>query len=201
MTVDTETGTCRFREDEDGDAFVVAAPFVCLVMFMMMALLFNAGMLAQKRHEVQIMADSAARAGTLAVDRTYAVRDAFGYHVYTELDPRQAQENALSVIDAYMEANYPSGKGLAVYGMSANDTGSHTYPEYSSRDGEYHERHMTRQQSYYNGSSSVELYARVPGIWTDILGMRERYDIKAYGCAQAGGNAVDRGSGRRLGGR
>ena len=179
----------KFREDEEGSAMLVSAPLLILLLLMLVAMILNIGFIAQKRNELQIVADCASRAGAQAVreDRMTSVKDAYGWHVYVELDPSAARNNIFSVIRAYQEANYRSTSGFTVNAVDTSPTMGHLYPEYNAAIGEYVYRSMTPSEIYYNGNCAVELSGTVETLLPWLLGLPERDPLRAYSATQAGG--------------
>lgn len=175
-----------------GSALLSVTPVLCLLFLILAAIVLNAGFLAQKKHELQIIADCAARAGAQAVNdgKCYVVKDDYGWHAYVELDPVGARNNIYRVINAYLSENYKTTSGFTVNTVDWTPVTGHTYPEYDAAAGGYRWREMEAYEMYYNGNCAVELSGTVHTFLSTLSGMEESYPLHAYSAAQAGGRAV-----------
>ena len=185
-----------FKNDETGGGLLVMTPFFCLLFIMLTALVLTVALWAQRRQTVQMMADCASRAGTLAIDKQYAVLESDGkYHVYTELDPTKANENAAKVLQAF------DTNGFDVQVIDYNPVTTNVAvprekyaifdsPEWSSRDHKYYRKVLTKQEQYYNGDFSVYMYANVHGIWEDLLDLSNNHPITVYSQSMCTGDVV-----------
>ena len=174
-----------FRKDETGGALLVATPFFTVLFMLLVALIFNVAIWLERRQELQYIADSASRAGTLAIDKKFPVYESNGkYHVYCMLDPSKAQSYADKVLNA-SKANL---KGIEITKEQKQPSG-YKSPEWSSYDHKYHDKYLTVKEQYQNGDFAIYLEADVEGVWTKFLEVDKEITVKAYAQAMASGTA------------
>ena len=178
----------EFRKNEEGSALLATLPFMIILFVTFLALVFNVAVLTYKRQQLQIIADSASRAGTLAIREEYAVKESNGkYHVYIELDEDKADANATRVI----EESKRYLKGAQINSYAFNPEGSNfVYPEWSSKAHKYNEKPLSTHKQYFNGNFSVLMDSDAHGVWEDLLGLGHKFDITTYSSSAARGSAA-----------
>lgn len=192
----------EFWEDEAGDGVLVMFPLFTVVMIMMYCLVLNAMIWSHERNTFQIIADSASRAGAVAVSKTYAIkeRNGFGlgdYHVYSELNRLEAEHLSQTVIDAY-EKHYegqakPISKVLTVKKNPVIDEFGRSVPviTWSSRSFSYYETSLPTDKQYKNGTFGVEMTGIVRGYFTGLLKIKDTLDIAVYSQSAARASVKD----------
>lgn len=178
--------------EEDGGTVLIMGPYLMVSMFLFLVLFINSMVFATKRNQLQIMADSISRAGTLAVEKSYAVRERTGhgygdYHVYVELKEDKARELAGRMIEAYE----PILEGVTITRIEANPTGPFTFPVWNSRRFRYEERPLTYEKQYKNGNFSVKLSARLDAATKGFFGgVMDVADTEVYSQSMAIGQLI-----------
>ena len=169
--------------DESGGTVLIMAPYMIGLMFLFMVLFINSMILATKKNQIQIMADSASRAGALAIEKSYAVRERTGYglndyHVYNELNEARAKELAGRVLEAYE----PRLRGITVEEVEENPSGDgYTFPVWNNRRFRYEEKTLTSQKQYKNGNFSLRVKARLEAVAKGFFGgILDQVEIDIY---------------------
>ena len=176
----------EFIFDDEAMGITVAAPWIIFLCFLLMVLVFNLLLWHLQKEQLQIVADSASRAGTLAVAKEYATREGGQYHVYVELDPGEANSNAAEVVDAYRDVLGPTDIEYVAYNPSIAGV---TYPVWSQRTRSYFQSPLSPYDQYFNGNFSVYLRGRIRGIWANALGLSDNFDIQTFSSSHARGSA------------
>lgn len=172
----------KILADDSGGTVLIMGPYLMLGMFLFLVIFVNHMVFATKRNQVQIMADSMSRAGALAVQKSYAVRERTGhgygdYHVYVELEERKAKELAARV----MEAWEPVLKGVTVTRVEENPVGEYTFPVWNSHKFRYEEKPLSYEKQYKNGNFSVKITARLDALMKGYFGgVMDDVDIEVY---------------------
>jgi len=179
-------------EDETGDGLVVYFMLMSVISFMMLCLMLNFMNWNSERNGLQIMADSASRAGTVAISKSYPIRERNGhgladYHVYTELNQAEAGDLSDLVIDSYTKKL----KLAEVTKVEKNPIGGFTVPVWNSKTFQYDERSISTQKQYKNGNFSVLVEGKIKSIWPGLLGVKEELDVEVYSQSAARGKVTD----------
>ncbi|XBX10720.1 hypothetical protein QMP26_41200 (plasmid) [Enterocloster clostridioformis] len=178
-------------KDKSGGTVVVMAPYMVLMIFLTMVLFINHMVLATKRNQIQIMADSASRAGALAVEKSYAVRERTGYglgdyHVYNELNEEHAKVLSRMVMEQYE----PLLSGITIERVEENPVGF-TFPVWNNRKFRYEEKPLSSQKQYKNGNFSLRIQAKLEAAAKGYFGgVMDTVDIDVYSQSTAKGTLV-----------
>lgn len=168
--------------DDSGGTVLIMAPYMIGIMFLFMVMYINGMILATKKNQMQIMADSASRAGALAVEKSYAVRETTGhgykdYHVYNELNDEKARELSGRIIEQYQSHVL---KGVTVTQTEENPVG-YTFPVWNNRKLRYEEKPLSSQKQYKNGNFSLRVFARLDAAAKGLFGeVMDTVDIEIY---------------------
>lgn len=177
----------KARQEEDG-GLIVTVPFLIIIVVMLTALIFCVAIWAQKKQQLQIMADCAARAGALAIEEQIPVlEDNHTYHVYTRLNRAEANSNAMEVLGSF------DMKGMTIVDYRFNPERAEGVvfdtPVWSSTNHKYYQKTVTTEKQYHNGNFAVYLKASLQGIWEDLLGLSKEPSVSAYAQAMSTGSA------------
>lgn len=170
-----ERNTTHLRErisEEEGGATIMAMAYVFLGAILMLFLV-DMMWLCHNRYQVQLMCDAATRAGTLAVEKSYAVRERSGhglgdYHVYTELDPDEVDRNVEKIIEAY-KGDF-SKIQIGDYYINEKGTNSTVW---NNKTFSYEEKPLSKEKQYLNGVVNIRLEATHTFLSPDISGHQE----------------------------
>lgn len=168
--------------DDSGGTVLIMAPYMIGIMFLFMVMYINSMVLATKKNQIQIMADSASRAGALAIEKSYAVRETTGhgyndYHVYNELNDQRAKELSRHIIEQYQSHIL---KGVTITQTEANPIG-YTFPVWNNRKLKYEEKPLSSQKQYKNGNFSIRVYAKLDAAARGFFGgVMDAVDIELY---------------------
>lgn len=176
--------------DEDG-ATLVLMPFIVVIAFSFFILMFNVMWSSQNRYHIQLMCDSATRAGTQAVEYSYAVRERTGhgygdYHVYTELNEGTADNNVKMILDAYKD----DINGFQMDEFHINESGT-TSPVWNSRIFDYETESINSEKQYQNGVVNLRIKAKIPTIMPEMFGGDKQMEIEHFSQSVARGNVTD----------
>lgn len=155
--------------EEDGAVTIMAIAFVFIGMILLMFLI-DMMWLCHNRYQVQLMCDAATRAGTLAVEKFYAVRERRGYglgdyHVYTELDPDEADRNAAKIIEAYK----PDFSKIKIGDYYINEKGTDS-TVWNNKTFSYEVKPLSKEKQYLNGVVNIRLEATHTFLIPDVSG-------------------------------
>lgn len=172
-------------ENEEGGFTLLMLPVILVTGTLIVALIFNIMIMNGKKNEIQIMADSATRAGSLAVKYSFAVKERSGhgwgdYHVYTQLDENLAKELSSQVIQEFQHHS-PT---LIIDSIEENPIGFKV-PVWNSRNFNYDEKVLSPDKQYKNGNFSMLVNGRVDGVWGGLLGIPNEIPIKIYSQSSA----------------
>lgn len=182
----------RILQSDDGGTLLVMGPYLMVSMFLFLVIFINSMVFATKRNQLQIMADSASRAGTLAVAKSYAVRERTGhgygdYHVYVELDGEKARSLAAKVLDAYE----PILHGVTVTRIEVNPTDHYTFPVWNSHKFQYDEKPLSYEKQYKNGNFSLKVAAKLEAATKGFFGgAMDVADVEVYSQSTAIGRLI-----------
>lgn len=176
--------------DEEG-ATLLLMPFVVVLAMSFFMMMFNVMWLSQNRYHTQLMCDSATRAGTQAVEYSYAVRERTGhgygdYHVYTELNKSKANSNVNKILDAYKN----DIKGFELEEVHINESGT-TSPVWNSRIFEYEEEAINSEKQYQNGVVNLRIKAKIPAVSSAMYGGDDTMEIEHFSQSVARGTVTD----------
>lgn len=179
----------RLLKNEDGGTVLIMAPYLVGIMFLFLVLYVNGMTFAMKRNQAQIMADSASRAGALAVSKTYAIRERKGhgygdYHVYSELEASRAKELANRVLDSYE----PLLKGVVITKIQENPSDGYTFPVWNSRRFSYEEKPLSYEKQFKNGNYSLKLNLKFNAVTKGFFsGVMDTAETEIYSQSSARG--------------
>lgn len=181
----------NFIDDEAGDGLLVLYPYIALIGVMMFSLVFNVMLWNLEKNGIQIMADSASRAGAVAIKKSYAIRERTGhglddYHVYTELNEAEAEQLADKVINTYTKHL----KLAEVTQVQKNPVENFTFPVWNSSTFQYDDRSLSTQKQYKNGNFSIHVKGKVKSVWHGLLGVKEELDVEIYSQSAARGKVT-----------
>lgn len=180
---------CRLMKEEEGGIILIMAPYLVGIMFLFLVLYVNGMTFAMKRNQAQIMADSASRAGALAVGKTYAIRERKGhgygdYHVYTELEASRAKELANRVLASYE----PLLKGVEVTRIEENPSEGYTFPVWNSRRFRYEEQPLSYEKQFKNGNYSLKINVKIDAVTKGFFsGVMDSAEAEVYSQSTARG--------------
>lgn len=186
------TKVMRFFKDERGGAIIILGPYLVGIMFLMAVLFLNSLIFSYKKDRLQILADSASRAGALAVSKSYAVRERTGhgyddYHVYTELDSTRAIDLSTRIVDD----SRSKSKGIELIEIEENPSGDYMFPVWNNRRFCYEDKNLNTVRQYKNGNFSIRLLANVEtpikGFFGGIMDAR---NIEIYSQSMAKGKVI-----------
>jgi len=180
-----------FMADETGDGLLVLFPVLALLGMMMFALMMNFMIWNTEKNGIQIMADSASRAGTVAISKSYAIRERTGhgledYHVYTELNEAEAENLSEQVIEGYKKHI----KLAEVTQVDYNPVENFTFPVWNSNTFRYDNRPLSTKKQLKNGNFSVYVKGRVKSIWPRLLGVKDELEVEIYSQSAARGTVT-----------
>lgn len=176
-------------QNEDGVISLII-PTTILWLMMLFFMVWNLMYASGNRYHVQLMLDSASRAGSLAVKYSYGIKERNGhgldnYHVYTELDEAQADQNALSVIEEYKNDMI----GIHIDEVEMNPSGI-TSPIWNYRRFKYDEREISHKKQYKNGNFTVRVRGKVDCIGLEFLHLDKDIPIEMYSQSVAKGKVT-----------
>ena len=177
--------------EETGGAITIMFPFLVVISVMMFALMMNMMNWNSKRNEIQVMADSASRAGALGVSSSYAVKERSGhgfddYHVYFELD----KEEADSLADVVLNAFGSKITGTEIIDIEKNPVYTYKFPVWNSNTFSYDQRSLSSEKQYKNGNYSVLINSEIDSVWPKLLGVPEKLNVKIYSQSTARGKVT-----------
>lgn len=184
---------CYLKErlsDEEG-ATLIMMPFIIVLAFSFFMLMFNVMWMSQNRYHIQLMCDSATRAGTQAVEYSYAVRERTGhgygdYHVYSELNEDRADANVNKILDAYKN----DINGFIMEEVHINESGT-TSPVWNSRIFEYEDESITSEKQYQNGVVNLRIKAKIPMVEPEMFGADKMTEIEHSSQSVARGSVTE----------
>ena len=177
-------------KDEEG-ATLMIMPFIMVLAMSFFMMMFNVMWLSQNRYHVQLMCDSATRAGTQAVEYSYAVRERTGhgygdYHVYTELNKSKANSNVNKILNAYKD----DINGFTLEEVHINESGT-TSPVWNSRIFEYEDEAINSEKQYQNGVVNLRIKAKIPAVAAATYGGNDTMEIDHFSQSVARGSVTD----------
>lgn len=181
-------------EDEKGAASIILFPAICILAIMMLSMLFNVMWLSQNKYHTQLMLDSASRAATLAVGYTYVVDERKagqeylgldGYHLYLELDEKEAKQNANKIIERYK----PDLGKVTIDSVEFNPNMTPSYV-WNSNSRKYEIRSLTEERQYKSGNFSIKAKVTIPTIGSDMYGGTPTITIEPFSQSLAKGKVV-----------
>lgn len=177
-------------QDESGSATITMLPFLVVIGVMMFIFVMNFMLWDSRKNELQIMADMASRAGALAVDTSYAVKERSGYgldnyHVYIELEKEEADSLADSVFDSFDKISRAEINNIEI-----NPVESFLFPVWNSRTFSYDQRSLSKDKQYKNGNYSVLINAQVECVWPKLIGIPEKVNVSVYSQSTAKGKVT-----------
>ncbi len=179
-----------FVKEENGGALLSMLPYIITMYMVLLAFTLNILIWSSGSNQLQAVADSVSRAGTLAIHKQYAVREsivgdwASGYHVYIELDHAGADKLAQKTLDAWQGYT----RDVDIYEREYNPEGIRKNLVWDSLHRRYYEEYLDSRQQYKNGDFSVRLKAKLPSLWGSMLMLPEELDICGFSRSGARGN-------------
>lgn len=179
-------GVSRIMRDENGGGVLVSTPFFAILFMMLCTMALNIGLWVQKKQHMQMIADAATRAATLAIDRQYPVLEDNGkYHVYSILNKSEAISNAEAVYRENLRDFYGAEPGNVVYQPVGSE---YTAPEWSSGAHAYRRVALSEELQYYNGDFTMVIKdTSIPNMWGGLLGLGPDVKFDTYSQAMASG--------------
>lgn len=177
--------------DESGGSILTMFPFLIVLSVMIFALEMNMMNWNSKKNEIQVIADSASRAGALGVSASYAVKERQGhgfddYHVYIELD----KEESNSISNIVLNGIDQKIAGTKILSIEKNPVYSYQFPVWNSKTFSYDQRSLSTEKQYKNGNFSVLIRAEINSVWPKLLGVPEKLNVKVYSQSTARGKVT-----------
>lgn len=157
--------------DENGDAIIIMTPCMLIVAMMLMMMVLSMQQWLYQKRQIQVAADSASLAGTLAVEKDVIYRFQTGrgkesYHVATYLNESEANENARRVFEEHEKYFVHN----TVTNVQYNPSYTVPLTVWNKKTHVYETKYETSLEQYRNGCETLVVDGTVRGIFEDLIG-------------------------------